>query len=239
MTLTASGAEYYEFFTRIMAELADIKQRNNLDEANKLTFTLGILKDWAIYPQLQQMDQQLQAIYPTISIRIQPMTPNELMEALANNKLDAALCISNGMVQRIGTKNYIREIRLGSVQKGILYADSLFMHVPTTFQDFSEQTMYSVSNHFKAMAVEENSLICNHYGFQPELISYDDLTQVLAMVAMGKGFTILDEWSIYRFVPDLCYLPLNYHHDVSLFLPDQINNDLLNSVISILKKQFT
>lgn len=242
MSLTTIGEEYYEFFTKVFAELTELKQRSLLEQASNPKLSLGILEDWAIYKQLQKFDSLLQKIYPTISIEIHPMAPNELMEALANGKLDIVLCIANGMVQRIGTSDYIQDKHLCAVQKGIVYADILFGSKkpdPVQLKDFFKQQMYSVSNHFKNMAIEENSLICNHYGFQPKLTSYDSLPQVLAMVELGKGFTILDSWSNYRYHPNLHYFPLNYHHDVSLFWPKNSNNPLLTSAIEGFKKVFS
>lgn len=236
MALTLAGQEYYEFFAKTFAQLNNLKRRYQLDQTTELNFSLGIMATWTIYEQLHALEQQLQAVFPQLNLSLHPLMPSQLMENLANSKLDAALCIANGIT--LGP--HLTATPLGTVQKVLVYADYLFdppLQDPNV-TNFASQTMYGVAKQLKTMTSEANTLICNDYGIQPQLVPTVDTNEALAMVAMGKGFTILDKWSLYRDLPRLQALPLNDAYDISLFSHKSLTGPLLTTMTKLLQHLF-
>ncbi len=240
MALTPAGEEYYEFFAKTFAQLSALKRHYHVQADATLNLSLGILKDWAIYERLHELEQRLKEIFPQLTLTILPMPEDALIEALSNSKLDMVLSMPNRLASDLGTNQYVSETKLCTVQKVVVYAQYLFGSKPGTpkITDFADKTMYSVSNQSRRSAALADTLICKHYGFQPKLAPEEDLNAALAKVGMGHGFTILDKWSAFCYFPELHSIPVDYHNDVSLFTHQQLKAPFRNTIAQLAQAIF-
>lgn len=235
MALTPAGKEYYDFFAKTFTKLNEIKQRYTVKQTATLNFSLGIFKDWPIYDRLHKLEQRLKQIFPRLTLTIHPLGLPELIAGLNQQRLDMILCMPNSLITTQETA--LTATKLCTIQKVLVYANYLpsTRQQPVTLKAFSQQTLFSVANPSKQAALADDQAICQHYDIQPKIVTTDNLDATLAMVAMGKGVTILDKWSVYRYFPELSALPLAFERDVCLFSQQTQQDSLQNAIATILK----
>lgn len=238
MTLTPAGQEYYDFFAKTFTELNAIKQRYVAKQTATLNFSLGIFKDWPLYDRLHKLEQRLKQIFPRLTLTIQPLSVSELVAGLTQQRLDMILCMPNSLLTP--QQATLTETKLCTIQKMLVYANYLLgsAHKNVTVADFAQQTWFSIANPSQQAALADDALICEHYGIDPKIVSTANLDATLAMVAMGKGVTILDKWSVYRYFPELSGIPLAFNREVCLFAPQATDDSLQHTIALILKDIF-
>jgi DNA-binding transcriptional LysR family regulator len=236
MSLTPAGQEYYEFFAKTFTELNAIKQRYVEKKTATLKFSLGVFKDWPVYDRLHKLEQRLKQIFPGLTLTIQPLAMPELVEGLEQQRLDMILCMPNSLLApKMAT---LTETKLCTIQKMLVYANYLLDSQHPSVKDFAQQTLFSIANPSQKAALADDAMICEHYGVEPKVVPTDNLDATLAKVAMGKGVTIVDKWSVYRYFPELSGIPLDFDRKVCLFAPQQNDDSLQHTIAMILKDIF-
>lgn len=235
MELSRDGEMFFEFFSRAGAEFAGLVRKAGAGESGSRGFVMGVMEDWCLYDRYRGLARRLEALPESVELKIHPLPPRELAEGLEDGSLDAALCISNALVSRAGQSSF-RGVKLGEISTVLLYAPDAEA-APETREpaDFADMPLYTVSGRFKDMAIEENCLTCNLYGFQPEVRCFDSLPEVVSAVGLGYGFTILDEWSAYGRMPGFAAVRLKKNHGVSLFWPERSHGYVTDEVAAMLQ----
>lgn len=235
--LTEAGIEFFAFFSRTNAEYAALRKKFKDVQTPPSRFRLGMLADWQIWHILRQAERLLSDKDQHYSLEIMPLSVPELMKGLEDSSLDAVLCPSTGPSRPLGKRRVIVQELLTNIDKVLVYLPEAFPDIPAQPQpaDFADKILYTPSNHSQHMIVEENCLICTHYGFQPKLRICHTLPQAMAAVRLGKGFAIVDEWSSYCHDGLLQQISLELQHGVSLFWPSRRHNPLVSLLASTLK----
>lgn len=236
--LTAAGREFYEYFSRTTAEFEELKHRLAVKAMPSQPFRLGILEDWLLNYRFTWLEQYLRHCSPPCELQIIPLSLPELQRDTEAGRLDAALCVDNAFFSSLCQSRLLQQEPLCEIRRVLVYNHNAFPELGKIVDacDFADKTLLSLSNKYKSMVVEENCLLCNHYGFQPAKIrTYENLKQIIADVYIGRGFTFLDVWSIYAKDHILSTIELGSTYNVSLFWPSKNTNPLQDQVLEALR----
>jgi DNA-binding transcriptional LysR family regulator len=105
-------------------------------------------------------------------------------------------------------------------------------------QDFDGQTLYSISNVMKPLAMEEYVLVCNKYGFNPRVRMVDEYPSLMMAVMANQGFAVTDEWTTQILIPGIAHLTLEDTLSVGVFWNDSNNNPAVLPFVDVCKKVF-
>lgn len=217
--LTDAGAKVldYVYFTR--KQLAKVlRDAKDIQASASRVFRLCIIEDWALGEQLRAIRQFLAAQDPPLELQVIGSLGREMFDWLDTGDVDAAMTISGDCYSN-PTRDPIFSRHLTFISRGFFHSahDPLAQKHRLKPRDFSGQKLFTLSDSTRALAQEQNELLCHSLGCSPEIHPMERIASIVATISAGGGFSIFDEWSINRFNPELAWFPLNEQHDVSLF----------------------
>lgn len=172
----------------------------------------------ALSEELRAIRGFLAAQTPPLELNVIGSLGREMFDWLDTGDVDAALAISGDCYSN-PTRDPIFSRHLAFISRGFFYSahDPLTRRRRLRPSDFSGQKLFTLSDSARALAQEQNELLCHSLGCSPEMRPMERIASIVATISAGEGFAIFDEWSINRFNPELAWFPLNEQHDVSLF----------------------
>ncbi|NMM64598.1 LysR family transcriptional regulator [Clostridium sp. P21] len=214
--LTEEGEIYYDFFRRFQVEFENATEKaHSLNVKKQGEIRLGYIVGWSISSFLPSVLKIFSKEFPDISVSVECLEIDELIQALINNKLDVILTIGSSLD---GIKGINRE-KITEIQKLILYSkfQQLNKEQDITPYDFKDETFYVIDNDETHNAELEIRNYCKSYGFVPHLKLAPNMESIFASVENGLGVTFFDTWgqNIIN-TPSFKYILLDSNHEVSM-----------------------
>ena len=185
--LTEVGELYYDLFRRFEVEFQNIeKKTNTLNCKQHVNIRMGYMVGWSISSFLPDILKRCSQKKVDISVSVECLEKDELIEALITNKLDVILVLDDCL-------NNISDInrqRITEIQMLILYSrfHELSKKDNLTPYDFKDEVFYVANNPRDGEILN----CCKSYGFVPHLKQVKSMESILASVENGLGVTFLD-----------------------------------------------
>lgn len=217
--LTEAGAMLLDYVLRSRQHLAKVlREARGAQNQPGHIFRLAVMEDWAVGEQLRAIREFLSRQIPPLELNIYGSLGREMFDWLDLGDVDAVLAIS-GDCYSAPAQRQLFSRHLTYISRGFFYSahDPLARKRNLKPSDFSGRRLFTLPNSTRALAQEQNELLCRSLGFQPEIRPMERIASIAATLASGDGFAIFDEWSVNRFNPELAWLPLPERHAISLF----------------------
>lgn len=240
LSITPGGQLLYDFFQKYNTNLAQALEEArtaNRKEINLLR--VGSREGWNIASFFQRTVEVFHERYPEISISLNVLREDKLIDLVLNSKLDFI----------ITTKQYLKQRRdlscheLCTLTCGLLYSANhiLASKHDLSVQDFKNDTFWVISENS-----QENHMIsivkdrCKSMGFAPQIAIAPSVASAYSMIQSNRGVILVPEWSMARFNPLFRFLPIDVKTNVvSCWINDdqnmlklELHNELINSIIS-------
>lgn len=215
VTLTKAGELYYDLFKRFEVEFENIeKQTRELNCKRQGHVRVGYLVGWSVSDFLPSILKSFSEKNPDISVSVECLEMDDLVQALKTNKLDVILILDdclNGMSD-------INKQKITQIQVLILYSmfHRLAQKENLTAHDFKDENFYVVDGAGVHNREGEIRKYCKTYNFVPRLKIVQSMESILASVENGLGVTFLDEWCRSRQASSFKHILLDSSHEISM-----------------------
>lgn len=230
--LTEAGEIYYDFFRRFQVEFENASEKVHcLNSKKQGNIRFGYIIGWSISSFLPSVLKKFSEEFPDISVSVECLEINELIQALTNNKLDVILTLDSSLE---GIKGISKQ-KVTEIQKLILY--SKYQQLPDkqhiTPYDFKDETFYVIDNEETHNGELEIRNYCKSYGFVPHLKLAPNMESIFASVENGLGVTFFDTWgkNIIN-TPSFKYILLDSNHEVSMAWNKNNKIEILNVLVN-------
>lgn len=215
VTLTEAGELYYDLFRRFEVEFENIeKKTSKLNCKRQGNVRMGYLVGWSVSTFLPNILKSFSKKNPDITVSVECLEMDELIQALITNRLDVILVLDdclNGISD-------INKQKITEIQTLILY--SIFHRLAEkeklTPYDFKDEIFYVVDGDGVHNREGEIRNYCKAYNFVPRLKQVQGMESILASVENGLGVTFLDVWGRSIHTSSFKHILLDSKHKVSM-----------------------
>jgi DNA-binding transcriptional LysR family regulator len=213
--LTEAGELYYDLFRKFEVEFQNIeKKTNTLNCQRSVNIRMGYMGGWSVSSFLPDALKSFSKKNTDISVSVECLEVDELIQALITNKLDVILVLDDCL-------NDISDInrqKVTEIQMLILYSElhELSKKENLTPYDLKDETFYIINNrrlHAKEGEIRNH---CKPYGFVPHLKQVQSMESIFASVENGLGVTFFDIWGRNIHSSPFKYILLDSKHKVSM-----------------------
>lgn len=215
VSLTEAGELYYDLFRRFEVEFENIEKKTSiLNCKRKGNLRMGYLVGWSVSSFLPNILKSFSKRNPDISVSVECLEMDELIQALKTNKLDMILVLDdciNGIAD-------INKQKITEIQILILYSmfHRLAVKKNLTPYDFKEEIFYVVDGDGVHNREGEIRNYCKSYNFVPHLRRVQSMESILASVENGLGVTFLDVWGRNIDTSSFKHILLDSKHKISM-----------------------
>jgi len=215
VTLTEAGELYYDLFRRFEVEFENIdKKTSKLNCKRHGQVRMGYLVGWSVSDFLPSILKSFSKKNPDISVSVECLEMDELIQALVTNKLDVVLALDDCL-------NGIRDINRQKITEiDVLILYSIFHQLAEkdslTPYDFKDEVFYVVDGVGVNAREREIRNYCKGYNFVPHLKQVQSMESILASVENGLGVTFLDIWGRNIHSSSFKHILLDSKHEISM-----------------------
>ncbi|MBV7272561.1 LysR family transcriptional regulator [Clostridium sp. PL3] len=215
ISLTPAGEIYYDFFRRFQVEFENTREKvHDLNCQRQGNIRLGYIVGWSVSSFLPDILRSFSKEFPDISVSVECLEMDELIQALIANKLDVILILDDCLE---GIKG-IEKQKITEIQRLILYSkfQDLAKKQDLTPYDFRNETFYIVANEEAHNSELEVRNYCKSYGFVPRLKRAPNMESIFASVENGLGVMFFDTWGQNINTSSFKYILLDSNHEISM-----------------------
>ena len=193
---------------------------------------------WSVSSFLPSILKNFSKEFPDISVSVECLEIDELIQALVTNKLDIILILDDCLE---GIKG-IEKQKITEIQRLILYSkfQELTKKQDLTPYDFRNETFYIVANEEANNRELEVRNYCKSYGFVPRLKRVPNMESIFASVENGLGVMFFDTWGQNINTSSFKYILLDSNHEISMAWnrtnKSKIVKVLVNEIMAYLKQ---
>ena len=186
--LTEDGKTYYDFFSRSAAEFQGIQATVRRSEKH---LRLGYPAGWNVSSFLPDVMERCRKTDPGLSVSLTCLELQPLLQALTEDRLDAALIPEDYAAEKHDT---LELTRITGIRRVIAYSEKLPGGRAHSTEDFAGYDFFVPDDERVRRQCQNILKSCASGNFIPRLVSKTNIETVTACVENGLGAAVLDEW---------------------------------------------
>ncbi len=205
LRLTTAGRSLYDLFVKMKNDyqdtIASIRQFANV---SMQTIRIGCPDTWNPDHFYNQIMEHFRSREPSISIEIEGLLMSDLFSRLQSGKLDFILTFESQRPFQYGYS----VLQIADTSCGLLYSKSHFGDMQSLSDLHSTNILTYNIQQIEDKFSKAIKKVCNSYGSDPEIKSFNSFISALFNMSCGKGAMLLTKWENIEAAGRFGYIPL-------------------------------
>lgn len=213
--LTKNGEMYRDAFQKMQTELKKLHDRAGAANARKQdSLSIGLLHDWNTRTMLKDVVSAMQKSFPEISISVESLPINSLLQRIEIGQLDVIIVYSGCVEQQPGLSSLVFD----QIPSRIFFSidHPLASKGDLSVEDFANETFFVESKEYNHISIQRLGNCCSNYGFIPKHKELPNLASVISSIHMGLGVALLDSQNKIGTNPAFRYLDTVATNDIAV-----------------------
>ncbi|MBO4835423.1 MAG: LysR family transcriptional regulator [Lachnospiraceae bacterium] len=205
LRLTPAGRTLYDFFVKMRNDYQDtIASVRELANSSVQTIRLGCPDTWNPDLFYDPLMEHFRSGEPSISLEIEGFLMSDLFSRLQSDKLDFILTYETQRPLQYGYS----VVQIADTSCGLLYSRQHFGDAQSLSDLRNADILIFNSQQIEEKFSKAIKKVCNSYGSDPDIRSYNSFISAMFSMSCGKGAMMVTKWENIEAATRFGYIPL-------------------------------
>ncbi|MBR5930655.1 MAG: LysR family transcriptional regulator [Lachnospiraceae bacterium] len=227
LQLTPAGRTLYDFFVKMKNDYQDtLASVRQFASASMQTVRLGCPVTWNPDFFYDLLIDHFHSSKPSVSLEIEGFLMSDLFSRLQSGKLDFILTYESQRPLQYGYS----VLQVAETSCGLLYSKQHYGDAQSLSDLQNADILIFNSQQIEDKFSKTIKRVCNSYGSDPDIKSYNSFISALFRMSCGKGAMLITKWENVEAATRFGYIPLPNYVPINLVYKESGDKQYLNQI---------